>query len=152
MLKTIVPIIVWLGFDPFRPVQNHMHRLLLLLGWACMMMAHLCMMHVPIRGRTRSGYMVPRAQGVPKVGFPVRPKICVLSQRWVQVREQVAGSLPRRQPGTGTRQAEGRGVVAPSLHPEVPGIQFVSPDTDWTSGNQWAGRRCVGPHGRRFGC
>ena len=21
--KTIVPIIVWLGFDPFRPVQNH---------------------------------------------------------------------------------------------------------------------------------
>ena len=23
MLKTIVPIIVWLGFDPFRPVQNH---------------------------------------------------------------------------------------------------------------------------------
>ena len=26
-------------------------------------------------------YMVPRAQGVPKVGFPVRPKICVLFQR-----------------------------------------------------------------------
>ena len=23
LLKTIVPIIVWLGFDPFRPVQNH---------------------------------------------------------------------------------------------------------------------------------
>ena len=23
MQKTIVPIIVWLGFDPFRPVQNH---------------------------------------------------------------------------------------------------------------------------------
>ena len=21
--KTIVPIIVWLGFDPFRPVHNH---------------------------------------------------------------------------------------------------------------------------------
>ena len=21
--KTIAPIIVWLGFDPFRPVQNH---------------------------------------------------------------------------------------------------------------------------------
>ena len=27
---------------------------------------------------------VPRAGGVPKVGFPVRPKICVLSQRWRQ--------------------------------------------------------------------
>ena len=42
------------------------------------------------------------------------------------VREQVAGSLPRRQPGTGTRQVR-RGAVTPSLHPEVPGIQFVSP-------------------------
>ena len=42
------------------------------------------------------------------------------------VRGQVAGSLPRRQPGTGTRQGKG-GVVTPSLHPEVPGIQFVSP-------------------------
>ena len=42
------------------------------------------------------------------------------------VRGQVAGSLPRRQPGTGTRQVRG-GVVTPSLHPEVPGIQFVSP-------------------------
>ena len=42
------------------------------------------------------------------------------------VRGQVAGSLPRRQPGTGTRRL-GRGVVTPSLHPEVPGIQFVSP-------------------------
>ena len=42
------------------------------------------------------------------------------------VRGQVAGSIPRRQPGTGTRQVR-RGVVTPFLHPEVPGIQFVSP-------------------------
>ena len=42
------------------------------------------------------------------------------------VRGQVAGSLPRRQPGTGTRQVRG-GVDTPSLHPEVRGIQFVSP-------------------------
>ena len=42
------------------------------------------------------------------------------------VRGQVAGSLPGRQPGTGTRQVKG-GAVTPSLHPEVPGIQFVSP-------------------------
>ena len=42
------------------------------------------------------------------------------------VRGQVAGSLPGRQPGTGTRQVRG-GAVTPSLHPEVPGIQFVSP-------------------------
>ena len=33
------------------------------------------------------------------------------------VRGQVAGSLPRRQPGTGTRQVRG-GVDTPSLHPE----------------------------------
>ena len=25
-------------------------------------------------------------------------------------------------------------------------------DTDWTSGNRWAGRRCVEPYGRGFGC
>ena len=43
-----------------------------------------------------------------------------------RVRGQVAGSLPRRQPGTGTRQVRG-GVDTPSLHPEVSGIQFVSP-------------------------
>ena len=42
------------------------------------------------------------------------------------VRGQVPDSLPRRQPGTGTRQGKRR-VVTPSLHPEVPGIQFVSP-------------------------
>ena len=38
---------------------------------------------------------------------------------------QVAVSLPRKQPGTGTRQVKGS-VVTPSLHPEVPVIQFVS--------------------------
>ena len=42
------------------------------------------------------------------------------------VRGQVAGSLPRRQPGTGTRRQR-VGVDTPSLHPEVPGLQFVSP-------------------------
>ena len=45
------------------------------------------------------------------------------------VRWQVASSLPGRQPGTGTRRVrEGReGAVTPSLHPEVPDTQFVSP-------------------------
>ena len=42
------------------------------------------------------------------------------------VRGQVAGSLPGRQPGTGTRKVRG-GAVTPSLHPEVPDTQFVSP-------------------------
>ena len=42
------------------------------------------------------------------------------------VRGQVAGSLPRKQPGTGTRRQR-VGVDTPSLHPEVPGLQFVSP-------------------------
>ena len=42
------------------------------------------------------------------------------------VRGQVAGSLPRKQPGTGTRRLM-VGAVTPSLHWEVPGIQFVSP-------------------------
>ena len=38
----------------------------------------------------------------------------------------IRGSLPGRQPGTGTRQVKGS-VVTPSLHLEVPGIQFASP-------------------------
>ena len=40
---------------------------------------------------------------------------------------QVAGSLPKRQPGTCTRQVR-EGAVTPSLHPEVPGTQFASPE------------------------
>ena len=42
------------------------------------------------------------------------------------VRGQVAGSLPGRQPGTGTRTGKGS-VVTPSLHPEVPDSLSVSP-------------------------
>ena len=42
------------------------------------------------------------------------------------VRRQVVGSLPGRQPGTGTRTTKGS-VVTPSLHPEVPDSLFVSP-------------------------
>ena len=42
------------------------------------------------------------------------------------VRGQVAGSLPRRQPGTCTRQQR-VGVVTPSLHQEVPDTRFASP-------------------------
>ena len=40
------------------------------------------------------------------------------------VRGQVAGSLPKRQPGTGARQVRG-GAVTPSLHPEVPDTRFM---------------------------
>ena len=43
-----------------------------------------------------------------------------------RVRGQVAGSLPGRQPGTGTRANKGS-VVTPSLHPEVPDSLLVSP-------------------------
>ena len=42
------------------------------------------------------------------------------------VRGQVAGSLPRKQPGTGTRSSKGS-VGTPSLHPEVPDSLSVSP-------------------------
>ena len=63
-------------------VALHLH--LMLLDCACMMMAHLFMMHVPIRVRTRVGLRVPRAQEGSKVGVPVWPKNCVLSERWRQ--------------------------------------------------------------------
>ena len=42
------------------------------------------------------------------------------------VRRQVAGSLPRRQLGTGTRWHR-EGAATPSLHPEVPETRFASP-------------------------
>ena len=58
-------------------------HLLLCLLLLHMRAPHPCMMHT-IRGRTRLGYRFPRGGGAPKVGFPVRPKICVLSQRWRQ--------------------------------------------------------------------
>ena len=43
-----------------------------------------------------------------------------------RVRGQVAGSLPGRQPGTGTKRGR-EGAVTPSLHPEVLDTQYVSP-------------------------
>ena len=76
------------------------------------------------RGRrcTKCGVSSPAEDLLPvsevEAGVNFRPAGCV--------REQVASSLPRKQPGTGTRQVKGS-VVTPSLHPEVPGIQFVSP-------------------------
>ena len=95
------------------------------------------------------------------MGFPVRPKILrPVSEVEAGVnfrpagssRGQVAGSLSRKQPDTGTRRVREIAVTS-SLHPEVPGIQFASPGcVDWTSSNRWAGRRCVKPHSRGFGC
>ena len=73
------------------------------------------------------------------MGFPVRPKISVLSRRWGQ-RGQVVGSLPRRQLGTATRWHR-VGVVTPSLHLEVSDTDSRHLDVDWASGNRWAGRR-----------
>ena len=67
------------------------------------------------------------------------------------VRGQVAGSLPGREPRTGTRRHR-EGAVTPSLHPEVPVPDSRHLDVDWASGNQRAGRRCVEPYGRGFGC
>ena len=67
------------------------------------------------------------------------------------VRGQVAGSLLMRQPGTGTRQQR-VGAVTPSLHPEVPDTRFVSPGRVLDIRQSMAGRRCVKPHGRGFGC
>ena len=63
------------------------------------------------------------------------------------VREQVAGSLPRGQPGTGIRKVRG-GAVTPSLHPEVPGTLFASPGGGLGISNQ----RAAKPHDRGFGC
>ena len=62
------------------------------------------------------------------------------------VRGQVAGSLPRSKPGTGTKRAR-EGAVTPSLHPEVPDTRFTSP------GRELGVRQSMGwTHDRGFGC
>ena len=67
------------------------------------------------------------------------------------VRGQDAGSLPRRQPGAGTRQRR-VGAVTPSLHPEVLDTRFVSSGRGLGISQSMVGRRCVKPHCRGFGC
>ena len=102
---------------------------------------------------------VPRGGRVPKVGFPVWPKICFVSELEAGVnfrpagvvRGQVAGSIPRRQPGTCTRRVREVRSHLPSTRRFLVS-NSCHLDTDWTSGNQWAGRRCVIPHDRGFGC
>ena len=100
LMRCLLLLLVHL-LPPHLHVALHAH--LLLLVCACMMMAHLCMVLVIqvalvasclckgppvtawiIRDRTRLGCRVPRGGRVPKVGFPVRPKIFFLSQRWRQ--------------------------------------------------------------------
>ena len=117
---------------------------LLLLCHACLWMIHPCIMqgiqgvlvvcclcaNPPATTWTWVG-RVPRGGRVPKVGFRVRPKICNQAQV----------------PG-------GYGEVRSHL-PST--RRFLTPDschldTDWASGNQWAGRRCVTLHDRGFGC
>ena len=73
---TLLVLVLLLVFALLR----HLLRSLLLLH---MRMRRSCTVRAT-RGRTRLGYRVPREQEGSKVGFPVRPKICVLSQRWRQ--------------------------------------------------------------------
>ena len=94
------------------------------------------------------------------MGFPVRPKI-FFSVSEVEAgvnfrpaggaRGQVAGSLP----GGNHAQVPGRSREVRSHLPSTRRFLVSSSchlDVAWTSGNRWAGRRCVEPHGREFGC
>ena len=121
---------------------------LLLLCHACLWMIDPCMMQGiqgvlvvcclcanPPAATWRWVGRVPRGGGVPKGGVS-GPAEDLRSASEVEpgvnfrpaggVRRQVAGSLPSRHPGAGTRQHR-VGVDTPSLHPEVPDSLFVSP-------------------------
>ena len=140
----VLPVHVSLRCLVLLRLLPHLLLLLRLLRLLHMRDPHPCMTHT-IRGRTRVGFRVPREGGVPKVGFPVRPKICVLFQRWRQ------GLI------FGWPAVYGYQACQERCGHTFPPQRFLTPDlchldTDWTSGNQWAGRRCVEPHGRRFGC
>ena len=106
-----------------------LHLLACLMLLLHMHVPHSCMLHT-IRGRTRLGLRVPRAGGVSGPAEDLRPvpEVEAGVNFWPAggVRWQVVGSLPGRQPGTGTRTSKGSGVT-PSLHPEVPDSLFVSP-------------------------
>ena len=67
-----------------------------------------------------------------------------------QVRGQVVGHSPGRRPGPGTRCSRCVAVTL-SIHPEAPDSNTCDLATDWASGNQWAGGRCVAPRGRGLG-
>ena len=94
------------------------------------------------------------------MGFPVRPNICVLSQRWRQGLifgwlVVVGGRLQVLFPGSNQAQVPGRSREVWSHLPSTRRFLVSNSchlDTDWTSGNQRTGRRCVKPHSRGFGC
>ena len=68
------------------------------------------------------------------------------------VRGQVAGSTF---PGSNRAQEPGKSGEVWSHLPSTRRFLVSNSchlDADWTSGNQWAGRRCVVPHDRGFGC
>ena len=67
-----------------------------------------------------------------------------------QARRQVCCALSERRPGPFSRWSR-RGAVTPSIHPEVPDSQYVSPGRG-VSGSRWAGRRCAVPRTRGSGC
>ena len=93
-------LVLLLGLLPLLlPLLHGFHaRLLQLLLMLQVHVPHLCMIVHLIQGVLvvcclcanppvtiwRCVARVPGAGGVPKVGFPVQPKICVLSQRWRQ--------------------------------------------------------------------
>ena len=94
---------------------------------------------------------VKRGRRVPKVGFPVQPKICSVSKVEAGVIFRPAGSVRGQVVGY---SPEGSGEVRSHLPSSrrflVPNSRHL--DVDWASGNQWAGRRCVIPLSRGSGC
>ena len=65
-----------------------------------------------------------------------------------------AGCRFTSQEATRRRYQEGQGKVRSHLPSTRRFLvsNLCHLDADWTSGNRWAGRRCVEPHGREFGC
>ena len=86
-LLCLLPLLLLLHLPFLLRLLLHVFALVLHL-LLCLLLLHMRMLRSStvhtIRGRTRLGHRVPRAQGGSKVGFPVPPKICVLSQRWRQ--------------------------------------------------------------------
>ena len=174
VFHTLMPCLLLLPVHLLPPqlhVALHAHQLMLVC--ACMMMAHLCMVLAiqvvlvasclcrgppvttrTIRRRTRVGLRVPREGGVPKVGFRS------VSRRWWQGYilgwpAVYGGRLQVHFPGGNQALVQDRSREAPSHLPSTRG--FLTPgsrhlNVGWASSNQWAGRRCVTPHVRGFGC
>ena len=124
-------------------------------------LCHPCMMCMhKIRGRTRVVFKVPGEEAEQRRGFRSGRRFASCLRGGGRGKFSAgrrctgAGCRFTSQEATRHRNQAGQGEVWTHL-PSTRRFLVSNSchlDADWTSDNQWAGRRCVVPHDRGFGC